>query len=205
MARRKYKEITRKEVEKLYFYNVFSSKKIVHLNDCRYIKTSAKQKFGYFGSLKEAIKNGYRPCRHCFTLIRRFAEEEERINKYCMRYNYILSHSKDSVEITTGKGQWKIVHAQNSQRVELYHKNTEIRSTDCFSRIEGYHNQRVSEYELGDYIHYIFSHDGRRKAPPAKGTKRYKSQQKRLAIQARRNSINNVICLIDSLQLSRAG
>ncbi len=189
---------TTKEVQKMYCYNICSSKKIIHLNDCRYITNSTKHRFGHFYSLEDALRKGYRPCRHCFTLIRRFAEDEERISNCCLRYNYILSCNRDSVEITTGKGQWKIVQAQHSQRVELYHKNTEVRDRDHCSRIEGYHNQKVAEFELVDYIHYIARHDGSNQKP-SKGTKKYRNMQKRLAAQARRNSINNVISLIDSL------
>ena len=187
----------------MYFYNICSSKKIIHLSDCRYIKDSTKKRFGHFYGLEDALRKGYRPCRHCFTLIRRFAQEEERISKYCTRYNYIFSHSKNSVEITTGKGQWKIVQAEHSQRVELYHKNTQTRESDRYSRIEGYHNQRVAEFELVDYIHYIARHDGSNQKI-SKGTKRYKNMQKKLAAQAKRQSVNNVLYLIDSLQMSRA-
>lgn len=187
----------------MYFYNICSRKKIIHLSDCRYITDSTKKRYGHFYCLEDALKKGYRPCRHCFTLIRRFIEEEERINKYCIRYNYILSHSKNSVEIITGKGQWKIVQAEHSQKVELYHKNTEVRNGDRYSRIKGYHNQRVTEFELVDYIHYIARHDGSNKKL-SKGTKRYKNMQKRLAAQARRTSINNVINLIDSLHTNYA-
>ncbi len=187
----------------MYFYNVNSREKIIHLGDCRHIKSSSKKQFGYFYGLADALKKGYRPCRHCFTLLNRFFEEEERINKYCNRYHYILSHGKNSIDITTGCGQWKIVQAEHSQRVELYHKNTQVRDADQYSRIEGYHNQRMVAYELEDYIHYIATHDGSN-YKPAKGTKKYKSMQKRNAKKAKRESVSNVLYLIDSLQMNRA-
>ena len=194
---------TTKEVQKMYFYNICSSQKIIHLSDCRYITNSTKKQFGHFYGLKEALKKGYRPCRHCFTVAGRFAEEKERIDKYCRRYNYIISQSNNTLEITTGRGEWKIVQAEHSQRTELYHKNTQTRDSDRCSRIEGYHNQRVTEYELVDYIHYIARHDGSNQKV-SKGTKRYKNMQKKLAAQAKRQSVCNVLYLIDSLQMSRA-
>ncbi|MBQ3150509.1 MAG: hypothetical protein IJB86_04610 [Clostridia bacterium] len=187
----------------MYFYNISSSKKVLHLSDCRYIKSSDDSNVGYFYSLSCAINKGYRPCHHCFTLIGRFAEEKERINKYCTRYNYNYSYSKDSVEISTGKGQWKIIQEKIGQSIELFHKNTQNRNSDCYSKIPGYHNQKIIENEMVDYIHYICSHDGINKKPPAIGTKKYKKIQKKRAAAKKRNSINNVLCLIDSLNINR--
>lgn len=185
----------------MYFCNNKSKEKIVHLRNCHYISDSKSKNFNHFNSLRKALDNGCRPCRHCFSLQRRYMSEKENIQKSCLNYNYDLLFNGDSIEITTGKGQWRIVQAKHNKKLELYHKNTEERFSDKFSRISGYHNQRLLGYEITDYIEYIFSHDGRWKVPPLKGTKRYRNQQKRLAKLERRNSINNVIRIIDSLHI----
>ena len=189
----------------MYFCNNNSKEKIVHLSSCYHIVDSKSKNYSCFDNLRKALDNGCRPCRHCFSLRQRYLSEKDNIQNYCMKYNYILAFNADSIEITTSKGQWKIIQAKYNKKLELYHKNTEERFSDKFSRISGYHNQRFLGYEMTDYVEYIFNHDGRCKAPPLKGTKRYRSQQKRLAKLERRNSINNVIRLIDGLHVQVSG
>ena len=185
-----------------YYYNINSSKKVLHLYGCHYLTNSKKKEYGEKHSLKKALNKGFTLCRHCFALQNRFFNEDKRISTYLIRYNYSCSCQKDCVEITTGNGRWKILYAENKQILELYHENKQIRSTDSLSRIQGYHDQKVSEYELSDIMHYIYVHDGKRKLPPAKGTKRYKKLQKKQEHEARKKSINNVLNLIDNLHIN---
>ncbi len=184
-----------------YYYNVNSSKRVLHLYGCHYLTNSKTKEYGEKHSIEKALKKGFTLCKHCFDLKNRFFNEDKRIGMYLMRYNYLCSCEKDCIEITTGNGRWKILYAEDKPILELYHENKQIRSTDCLSRIQGYHNQKVFEYELNDILHYIYVHDGKRKIPPAKGTKRYKELQKKKAQKARRESINNVLNLIDILQI----
>lgn len=54
-------------------------------------------------------------------------------------------------------------------------------------------------YEVDDIIRYIFDHDGKRVLPPPKSSKRYANYKKRQKLQKKREAINNVLRLIDSL------
>lgn len=187
-----------------YYYNVNSSKKVLHLYGCHYLTNSKRKEYGEKHCIEKALKKGFTLCKHCFALQNRFFNEDRRIGTYLIRYNYSLNCQKDCVEITTGNGRWKILYAESQHILELYHENKEIRSTDCLSRIQGYHDQKVYEYELNDIMHYIYVHDGKRKLPPTKGTKRYKEMQKKQARRARKEAINNVLNLIDSLHTDTA-
>jgi len=62
-----------------------------------------------------------------------------------------------------------------------------------------------------DYLKYIIQHDNYRNhnpyhfimpvQPPKKGTKRYKKQQHKAKKRARRDAVNNVLNLINSLEI----
>lgn len=184
-----------------YYYNKNSSKKVLHLCDCHYITNSLKKEYGEKHSIKKATQKGYVLCKHCFALHRRVESE---LGQSYGKNNYKYNCTKDFLEISTGKGNWRVLYSEDKPCLELYHQNKEIRSTDSLSRVPGYHFQNVREYDLREIIQHIREHDGKVYLPPAKGTKRFKRTQKRIKTEARKNAINNVINLIDSLQLNRA-
>lgn len=179
-----------------YYYNVNSSKKVLHLFGCHYLTCSKKQEFGKKHNLEKALRKGYTLCKHCFALHKRFAFQFG--NAYC-KHNYFYNCDSNCLEITTAKNTWLVRYAEDKTMLELYHRNTEERVTDSLSSIPGYHCQHVRRYEVDDIIYYIFTHDGKRVLPPPKGSKRYVHYKKQQKIQARRNAINNVLNLIDSL------
>ena len=179
-----------------YYYNKNSSRKVLHLYDCPYITNSRKKEYGEKHSIKKALNKGYTLCKHCFALHRRVESE---LGQHYARGNYKYTCTKDFLEITTGKGNWKVLYAEDKPCFELYHQNKEVRNTDSLSRVPGYHFQNVCEYDLRGIIQHICKHDGKIPSPPAKGTKRFKRTQKRNEIQARKAAINNVLSLIDSL------
>lgn len=184
-----------------YYYNKNSSKKVLHLCDCHYITNSSKKEYGEKHSIKKAVGKGYTLCKHCFALQRRFKSE---MGLDYRKNNYKYNCTKVFLEITTAKGNWKVLYAEDKPYFELYHQNKEIRSTDSLSRVPGYHFQNVREYDLRAIIQHIREHDGKVYSPPAKGTKRFKKTQKRIKVQTRKDAINNVLNLIDGLQMNRA-
>ncbi len=181
-----------------YFYNVNSKNKVLHVDGCHYLSFTDEQNLRKKESIKKAVLQGFSLCKHCFNIGNRFNDKYQKFGKYG-KNNYTYACGKDCLDITTGKGSWKVVYAQHKPVLELFHQNKEERPTDFRSRIPGYHYQYVSRYEFGDIIDYICAHDGKLKPPPAKGTRRYKEWQKHNKMQERRESINNVLRLIDSL------
>lgn len=74
----------------------------------------------------------------------------------------------------------------------------------------GYHDQHVNYATLQEYLNYIIDHDYYRmmhplcpapqpKAPPLKGTKRYRKARAREKRQAKKAAVLNVLNIIDSL------
>ncbi len=182
-----------------YFYNVNSNRKVLHLDGCQYLINSQKQEFGEKHSLEKALSKGFSLCKHCMTIQNRFVNKHLKFGGSYSKYNYTYTCGKDYLEITTGKGKWKILYGQYKPVLELYHQNKEMRDTDSLSRIAGYHYQHVQEYEFDDIIYYIYLHDGKLKVPPQKGSKKYKNWQKKNKKLERRAAIDNVLMLIDSL------
>ena len=82
---------------------------------------------------------------------------------------------------------------------------------ETHDRVPGYHCQSVCHPTLLGYLEYIVEHDyfrmlnpihlAPKKKSPRKGTKRYRKQQKRAKKQARRESIHNVLNLIDTIRV----
>ena len=182
-----------------YYYNVNSSRRVLHLCGCHYLTNARKQEFGEKHSLKKALSRGFSLCKHCFSIRNRFESKYQKFGGAYGRYNYQYICNKECLEITTGKGNWKVLYAEDAPLLELYHQNKEIRNTDSLSRIPGYHDQKVQGYEFSDIFYYIYIHDGRVKHPPAKGTKKYKEIQKRNKIIEKRAAVDRVLQLIDSL------
>ena len=67
-----------------YYYNVSSSKKVLHLYGCHYLTNSRKQEFGEKHSLKKALSQGFTLCKHCFSIQNRF---ENKYQKFAANYN----------------------------------------------------------------------------------------------------------------------
>ena len=80
--------------------------------------------------------------------------------------------------------------------------------------LTAYHDQKVSYSKLLKYLDYIVEHDYYRmlnpiypvqhKAPPVKGTKRYRKQLKQQKKKARKDAVRNVLTLIDSLSVPQS-
>lgn len=111
--------------------------------------------------------------------------------------------------ILTPYSKWKIIIKGSNKRIYLYHKNT-LGKEEQEPLIPGYHHQAVRRGSIMGYLEYIIEHDRyrlnnpvhikrKKKAPPKKGTKRYKQAQEKMKRIERYQSIRRVIELIDSL------
>ena len=100
-------------------------------------------------------------------------------------------------------------------RIVLYHKNDFKTDKDHLSEISGYHLQGDARRKsIVEYLQYIVDHDYYRmlnpvyipkkkkeSPPPRKGTRRYKSAQRRIEKYERKRAISNVLSLIESLSI----
>ena len=193
----------------MFYYSKKNHRKIVHTEKCYILSKLDPEAVGTFDTLPEAYKAGYRLCRRCSLLEKLYRSEEDALLDYARRNGMALFYSGKSLKIVSTISKWMLT-LSNDGGLALYHQNTIESRTDEQSDIPGYHYQKARYKTIIEYLDYIKEHDyfrnrnplyepPKKKAPPKKGTKRWRKQEKRIAKQTRKRSINNVLNLIDSL------
>lgn len=198
----------------MYYYCKNSRKKIIHFIACFHIQHTGLDSIGWFETLTEAYEQGYRLCRHCNPLVRHYKQESDEITEFCRRNGLAVSLHNKCISICSIRSKWKIA-LDKKNRIVLYHKNDFATEKDHLSEISGYHLQRdTRKNSIVAYLQYIVDHDyyrmlnpvhipkQKKESPPRKGTKRYKSAQRRIEKYERRKAISNVLNLIESLGTS---
>lgn len=184
------------------FVNVKS--KVAHYPDCRFVRRITEDNLRCYESTFYAKKDGYRLCKCCDPMAKRLGNRETEMLGYCRKR--AISYEVDNGEllITTPFSEWKAYPGKNSRYV-LYHRNTQ-------GDTSGYHLQTDRYKDVMELLKYIDRHDNfrldnplpepkKKKAPPKKGTKRYRAAERRRKERKRRKDIRNVLNLIDSLAL----
>ncbi len=201
----------------MYYYCKNNKKKILHNGFCFCILNSDIDSIGSFETLEEAYAEGYRLCKHCSPLASEYRKELKGILAYSQENGIAVESNNRFIKVTSPSSMWKIAVSTDEENIRLYHKNTFETSKDALSPIAGYHLQRVYKSSILGYLEYIVAHDRYRRKnplyirpsqkaspPPRKGTKRYKSTQRRAAKIARKKAIRKVLTMIDSLQFNTA-
>ena len=194
----------------MFYYSKKSRKKVIHLDTCSIKGRIHDNNLEYFESLQEAYKKGYRLCRHCSPLVRQYRQVKNDSCTYSLKKGIRFYYTDNAVVVKTSFSKWKIVVAETGKRLALYHKNTYKSAHDAESLVEGYHLQNIRKGSIQGYFEYIANHDDyrlanpvyvppktKKKELPRKGTKRYKSQQRREEQKARKHSIWRTLALID--------
>lgn len=196
----------------MYYYSKNSRKKIIHVTGCFHICSTEPDTIGWFESPHEAYEQGYRLCKHCSPLIEYYKREDNEIIDFCRKKGLCFHLENNFISINSIGSKWKIA-LDKKNRIVLYHKNDFTTDKDHLSEISGYHLQGdVRRNSIVAYLQYIVDHDYYRmlnpvyipqkkkeSPPPRKGTKRYKSAQRRIKNYERRRAIKNVLNLIESL------
>ncbi len=198
----------------MYYYSETSSKKIIHSSKCSHVQNVDIDSVGSFETLEEAYRQGYRLCRHCSPLAKRYRKESESLVNYCQGHAVSVFFNDRFIGIHTPHSKWKIILSADGSELVLYHRNTFETKKDCTSPVKNYHYQRVRQDSVLGYLEYIAEHEyyrmmhpveilphHKKSTLPMKGTKRYKKLQKKAEQYARKQSITNVLNLIDSLQV----
>ena len=198
----------------MFYYSKKSRKKIVHTKNCFIARGVDPKSVGTFATLAEAFHAGYRLCKRCNPIARQYKKEQEDLLNYCYRNGMSCYYYDRNFKITSTISKW-IVTVSPSGRTQLYHKNTKALPSDEQSFVPGYHYQHVQRGSLMEYLEYINEHDfyrnrhpemmnksNAKKAPPKKGTKRWRKEQAKLKSIERKRSIRNVLNIIDSFNSS---
>lgn len=197
----------------MYYYNKKSKVKIVHTDKCFHISNDHHKDIGYFETLHEAYDQGYRFCKHCNPMQKQYYKERDEILTISAKKGLSVYSGNRYISVTSVVSKWKIT-LDNQKRMVLYHKNEFETPTDCTSQVLGYHLQGdVKKTSIVSYLNYIIEHDyfrmmhpinipkkKKESPPPRKGTRRYKSAQRRNEKNQRKQAIKSVLDLIDSLR-----
>lgn len=198
----------------MYYYSKKSNSKVIHTAECFHTHNTIIDAIGQFESLPDAYSNGYRLCKHCNPLFKHYKKESNEIIEYCRKNGLSVWLQNKCISICSIRSEWKIA-LDKKNRIVLYHKNDFETDRDHLSEIKGYHFQGdVRRSSVVEYLGYIVEHDyfrmlnpvyipkkKKESPPPMKGTKRYKSAQKRIEKRKRKQAIRNVLNLIDSLNI----
>ena len=197
----------------MYYYCKNSRRKIIHSMKCFHVQHTEPDSIRWFETLTEAYEQGYRLCKHCSPLVKHYKREDDEITEFCRKNGLAVCLSNKCISICSTRSRWKIA-LDKKNKIVLYHKNHFSTDKDHLSEISGYHLQGdARRNSIVAYLQYIVDHDcfrmhnpvyipQRKKEsppPPRKGTKRYKSAQRRKEKYERKKAIKNVLNLIESL------
>lgn len=195
----------------MYYATSLGRKRIIHTPDCPHCKRIREENLIEIPSIWAAFSKRYHLCKHCNPLMQKYKSEESAIQEYCSHNGLCFSIENKCFRVETPRSMWKITLEDNATCTTLYHKNELHLEKRRHDRVPGYHCQSVCHPTLLGYLEYIVEHDyfrmlnpihlAPKKKSPRKGTKRYRKQQKRAKKQARRESIHNVLNLIDTIRV----
>lgn len=196
----------------MYYYSKRSSRRIVHIDTCRYYHKFSEKNIGCFYTLEDANAAGYYMCK-CCAPIRKFLRGNEGVlNEFCQKNGiaYYLDNNEIIVEAPYSK--WRIRILPNGTKIVLYHQNTI--NLFAWGEVPGYHKQNVFRHSVIEYLQYIVEHEAYRRhnpiliplkvEPPRKGTKRWKREQERLKKEKRKEQISRVMQLFETLELEHS-
>lgn len=194
----------------MYYFRKNGRKKILHTKTCHYKAAIRTDQLGTVTDARAAVAAGYRFCKCCDPLGRKFQIEQQGIQDLLQRHGLSVYQRKCGIGVATPRSRWIIAYADNKTGTTLYHRNVLHPRGDAEEPYPGYHPQKVCYNNLRGYLEYIVEHDYYRmmypcypapakKAPPPKESKRYKKAQKRQEKQERRAAIKNVLKLIESM------
>lgn len=194
----------------MYYYSQNSRRHVIHCAECFHIQNVEVSDIDSFETPEEAYAHGYRLCRCCSPLIKRYNAESDALATFAQSHAISCFLCARFIGITTPTSRWRIVPDETGHSLLLYHGNSFETGHDDESPIPGYHLQRVQKDTVYAYLTYIDEHEAYRmthplyikpakKEPPRKGTRRYRAQQAKAERIARRKAITNVLHLIDSL------
>lgn len=187
-----------------------SSKRIVHRNDCRYVKMIPEKNRKFFATVEEARAEGYFCCKYCSHVWKYVEKEKGALDDYCSEngLSYRFNRMDGFLDIDSRQDRWKVIVNGKKHHIFLYHRNTKISLKPESSLVSGFHSQKTISPTVLGYMKYISEHDEyvekmtrthKKKSKPIKGTKRYWKQVRREKKSLRRKQIRNVLEIIDRI------
>lgn len=196
----------------MFYYSKKSKDNIFHTEKCFHVKQIGESNLGVLKDFKAVRESGGRLCRCCSPLVKRYQEEGVALVDYCRSRAVSVFLTDGFVGVCTPYSRWRIVPAEKDGGLQLYHRNTFPTKHDDKSIVPKYHLQNIRKKTLKEYLEYIVEHEYYRmmhpvevraspKEPARKGTRRYKNQQKKQKRNAKKQAVNRVLQLIESLHI----
>ncbi len=187
-----------------------SSNRIVHRNDCRYVKMIPVKNRKFFATAEEARAEGYSCCKYCSHIWRYVEKEKDALDAFCSKNGLVYSFNRTDgfLDIDSRQDRWKIIVNGKKHHIFLYHRNTKINLKPERTLVPGFHGQKTISPTVLGYLKYISGHDEyveeltkahKKKSKPVKGTKRYWKMVRREQKGVRRKQIRNVLEIIDRI------
>lgn len=147
------------------YASIHSKMRIVHRDDCRYVKAVSPENERHFYTLRKAASEGFVHCLCCAPMQKYLRKEKDALDSFCKRNGlfYSFNRSDGSLDVISRTGKWKIIVNGQKDFIWLYHKSL-FRQEDSF--VPGYHSQNVRKSTLLGYLQYVAAHDGYRKEEP---------------------------------------
>lgn len=188
-----------------------SRNKIIHSENCRYMKQVPEKNRRYFYNIKDAEYEGYSRCKYCSPIRQYLDKEQDALNRYCERNGlyYCFNPQGGTIDVISQNGKWKIIVNGKRNFIFLYHKNTHSSTSE--SLVPGYHSQNVRRSSLLGYMKCIAEHDIYREKFPLyedsktgirKGSKKWKSKCRHQTQRRKRQEIKHVLDLMDQITVA---
>ncbi len=186
-----------------------SSNKIIHVQNCGYVKQIPQKNKKFFNDPKEAVESGYSFCKHCSYLNRYVRRERNSIENYCKANGLFMEFNRKdgSLDIISHTGKWKIIVNGQRHFIWLYHKN--LSGMNNSSMVPGYHSQKVRKSTILGYLEYIVEHDTYREEDPLysyqkkTGKKNRKSRARKTELIKTWQSIRYVTSILNGMSEGR--
>lgn len=143
----------------MYVYSKRNNRKIIHVNQCRYIQNKRKIDLGYFHTKEQGIAEGYRLCKCCTHIGKLFNKQRSELKSFCEEKNYSIFLENDILNVVTPFSKWKMHTIKHSKKIKLYHNNSIYTLYDKSEFIPGYHIQGVFKADLIWILNYIYEHN----------------------------------------------
>ena len=106
-----------------FIYSKRSHRKIVHIRGCRILNRIPREERVLFRTLQEAQENGYRLCRCCSPVLRRYRKDRKEIEAFISKHRYSMKENDGNLLIRSAKDTWRIIVHPITGKVVLLHKN----------------------------------------------------------------------------------
>ena len=184
--------------------------KVYHYPNCIYVNNILPKNRIQFLDKETAESSGYVKCTHCSYIMNCYRNDKRVIDKFVINHSLKIYFDRDNIYIENGPYAWKITTDDDTDKLILYHANSE-----SYFKLEKKDGRILHHYHLQKYkgnntimamLKYIISHDTYKRESinnfknMPKNTKRQKKAYKKAKKKASRIKTRNVYNILDRIK-----